>query len=114
VRFVPKPEDFAVEVRRTGTTCGFAIRPPAELADQRIIRCKAIYRTTASYHGQPLDPKGTYVVFYQVVGSVLGSELQSFTVANGRMPVLPVRSALVHSGSALSAVTTDAEWFPAA
>ncbi len=111
---MPEPEDFTVAVQRTGTTCGLAIRPPAELADQRTIRCRATYRTTAIYHGKPLDPKGTYIVFYQVVGSVLGSEPSSFTVRNGRIPVLPVRSALVHAGSALSAITTDVEWFPTA
>jgi hypothetical protein len=114
VRFLPKPEDFTTVLRRTGTTCGLAIRPPADLADQRTIRCKATYRTTVSYHGKPLDPKGTYIVFVQVFGGVLGSETQSFTVEHGHIPALPVRSVLVHSGAALSAVATDVEWLPPA
>ena len=99
-------------VRRTGTTCGLAIQPPENLADQRTIRCKASYRTAVSYHGRPLDPTGTYIVFYQVIGGVLGSETQSFTLENGHLPALPVRSVLVHSGSALSAVANDVEWLP--
>jgi hypothetical protein len=109
---LPKPEDFTMAVRRVRTTCGFAIRPPAELADQRTIHCKATYRTTVSYHGKPLNPRGTYVVFYEVMGSVLGGELYSFTIKGGHVPVLAVRSALVHSGSVLSAVATDLEWLP--
>ena len=67
-RSLPKAEDFRMVVRRTGTTCGLAIRPPENLADQRTIRCKASYRTAVSYHGRPLDPTGTYIVFYQVIG----------------------------------------------
>jgi hypothetical protein len=112
VRFLPTPEDFTMVMRRAGTRCGFAIRPPAELADQRTISCKATYRTTVSYHGKPLDPEGTYTVFYQVIGGVLGSELHSFTLEDGRLPVLPVRSVLVHSGAVLSAVASDVEWLP--
>jgi hypothetical protein len=113
VPFVPKPEDFTLAVRRTGTTCRFAVHPPAEFADQRIIDCKATYRTTASYHGKALDPKGTYIVFYQMVGTALGGEAYSITLESGSLPVLPVRSALVRSGAALSAIATDVEWLPA-
>ena len=114
MRFLPKPEDFTMVVRRAGTTCGLAIRPPAELADQRTIHCKATYRTTASVPGKPLNPKGTYIVFYQVIGGVLGTETQSFTLEGGHPPVLPVRSVLVHSGAELSAVANDVEWLPSA
>jgi hypothetical protein len=112
VRFLPRPEDFTMAVRRVGTTCGLSIRPPADLADQRTIHCKATYRTTVRYRGKPLDPKGTYIVFYQVIGGVLGSELHSFTLEDGRPPGLPVRSVLVHSGGVLSAVANDVEWLP--
>ena len=44
---------------------------------------------------------------------MLGGELYSFTVTNGRLPALPVRTALVHSGSALSAIASDVESLPA-
>jgi hypothetical protein len=112
VRFLPKPEDFTMAVRRAGTRCDLAIRPPANLADQRTIHCKVTYRTAVSYHGKPLDPRGTYNVFYQVIGGVLGPETQSFTLEKGRIPALPVRSVLVHSDAALSAVANGVEWFP--
>ena len=89
VRVVPKPTDFTATVKPLATTCGLSIRPAPEMADQRVAHCKVAYRTTVTYHGSPLPPSAAYVVSYQLVGTVNGSEPYSVTMTGGRVPSAP-------------------------
>jgi hypothetical protein len=112
VPFMPKPEDFTTVVRPLRRTCGLDIRPAPNLADQRIAHCTITYRTTVRYRGKALDPRVTYTVSYQVLGTVNGSETYSFSIRGTHVTGLPVRTAVPSPGITLSAVAHDVERAP--
>jgi hypothetical protein len=108
-RFLPKPEDFTTAIRPLRTTCGLTIRPAPDLADQRVAHCRIAYRTAVAYHGEPLDPTVTYIVRYQVIGTVNGSETYAFRITGTHVTALPLRTAVPSPGTRLAGVANEVE-----